>query len=205
MIILDVAQGEPEWFAARSGIPTASNFDKIISSTGKPSTQAKVYMHKLLAEWMTGIPTNNEQTEWMLRGIEMEDEARSLYCFVNDAVVATVGLAYKDDRKLISCSPDGLIGEDAGLEIKCPAPHTHVEYLLADKIPAKYIPQVQGSMYVTGRDHWDFMSYHPGMPPLIKRIDRDEKFISTLDSLLAEFIHTMLEKREKLNKIKEAA
>lgn len=197
MLVEMIEQGSPEWFEARIGIPTASCFDKILSPTGKPSTQAGAYMNKLLAEWLTGKPTNSDSNEWMLRGSELEADARKLYEFSTDVEVGQVGIVYKDESRLVSCSPDGLT-PDGGLEIKAPAPHTHVEYLLAGKIPTKYIPQVQGSMYITGRPHWDFMSYHPEMTPLIIRVERDEAYIKLLDSSLTGFIEKMLVKREKL-------
>lgn len=201
MIVLDCEQGSQEWLEARLGIPTASEFDKIITGTGKPSSQASTYMNKLLAEWMTGKSNGMEQTDWMQRGNELEADARMLYTLTTDIEVETVGLVYKDDRKLVSCSPDGL--SEGGLELKCPAPHTHVEYLLSGKIPTKYIPQVQGAMYITDRQWWDFMSYHPEMPPLLVRVERNDKYIDALDLALSGFIERMLWKRGQLSKIGE--
>jgi len=197
MIIVDVEQCSEAWFKARCGIPTASCFDKIITSTGKPSTQAKAYCNKLVAEYFMKDKISVDQNEWMSRGVELEPEARQAYEFLTDSEVSEVGLIYKDDDKLVSCSPDGLIG-DRGLEIKCPAPHTHVEYLLAGKIPSKYVAQVQGSMWVTGLEQWDFMSYHPDMPPLIIKVDADKDFHNRLDLLMDKFINTMLDNRVKI-------
>ena len=202
-IILDCLQSTPEWFAARCGIATASNFDKICTpATAKASAQSEAYMYKLLAEWMTGAKAEEEPNEWMLRGIELEGQARETYQFVTDNEVVTAGFIYSNEERLIGCSPDGLIpvndGDDGGLEIKCPAPHTHVEYLLGGKIPTKYIPQVQGCMLVTGRRWWDFMSFHPEMPPLIVRVDRDDTYICKLSELLSAFNSEMQEKRAKL-------
>lgn len=204
MIILDCEQGTDAWFQGRLGIPTASNFDKIITSTGKASTQAKSYMNKLLAEWLTGSSINQDSTEWMERGNLLEADARSLFEFTNECEVSQVGLIYKDDRKLVSCSPDGLI-DDSGLEIKCPAPHTHVEYLLSGKLPSKYVAQVQGSMWVTERDSWNFMSYHPEMQPLSVKVNRDDKFIKTLEDYVNDFIDEMLTKRQKLDEARKVA
>lgn len=204
MIILDVQQGTQEWLEARCGIPTASNFDKILTSTGKSSTQAKSYMNKLVAEYFTMEKTSVEQNEWMLRGIELEAEARKLYEFLSDVDVKEIGMAYKDDRKLISCSPDGLLTKK-GLEIKCPAPHTHVEYLLNGKLPTKYLMQVQGSMWVTGLEQWDFMSYHPDLPHLLITVDKDEKLHSILDTEMSSFVEKMLDARHQINEMREAA
>lgn len=197
MIILDCEQGSEEWFEARCGIPTASCFDKILTSTGKKSTQAKSYRYKLVAEYFTKEKVSAEQNEWMQRGVEMEAEARQYYEFMTSNKVQEVGLIYKNEDKLVSCSPDGL-REDRGLEIKCPAPHTHVEYLLNDKLPTKYIMQVQGSMWVSGLDKWDFLSYHPAMPHLLITVEKDEALHEALDVALDAFIKTMLSEREQL-------
>lgn len=197
MIAVDLEQGSEEWFIARCGIPTASNFDKIISPTGKKSTQAQAYMNTLLAEWVTQQKDSIKQSEWMLRGTELEPEARQAYEFITDKPVRQTGIVYKDEKKLVSCSPDGLM-DDRGLEIKCPAPGTHVGYILSGEIPSTYIPQVQGSMWVCGFDKWDFVSYHPEIKPLIITIERDDTFIKTLDKLMEQFIDELLEKRKKL-------
>ncbi len=197
MIILDVEQGSSEWFKARCGIPTASCFDKIITPGGKASSQHITYSNKLVAEYIMKESINIEQNEWMQRGTELEPEARNYYQFITDVDVKEVGLIYKNKDKLISCSPDGL-ADDRGLEIKCPAPHTHIEYLLNDKLPTKYIPQVQGSMWVTGLKQWDFLSYHPDLPPLLLTVDADEIFHNTLDELMEKFVECLLIKRNAI-------
>jgi exodeoxyribonuclease (lambda-induced) len=145
----------------------------------------------------------------MERGNVLESESRNLYELIKGTDVKQVSLVYKDESRLVACSPDGLIGYDVvhdrfcgGYETKCPAPHTHVEYLLANKLPTKYKVQVQGSMYVTGMDHWDFMSYHPHMPPLIIKVERDTRFIKLLSDEIDLFLEEMLEKREKLQTLK---
>ena len=203
MITLDCVQGSDVWFQARLAIPTASNFDRVITPGGKPSTQSEGYMNRLLAEWLTGKASDIEQSEWMKRGIEMEAEARDYYAFRHDVEVKQVGLVYQDDRRLVSCSPDGLLDE-GGLEVKCPAPHTHVSYLL-NGFPSDYIPQVQGSMYVTGRPWWDFISYHPDMEPVIVRVKRDDAYIKTLEGLLNKFLAEMAARRDKLKHLRRAA
>ena len=203
MILINCVQGDDVWRQVRTGIPTASSFDKICTpATAKASAQAEAYMFKLLAEWMTGAKEDEEPTEWMLRGIELEGAARETYQFINDDIVDTAGFIYSDEDRLFGCSPDGLVGGNGGLEIKCPAPHTHVEYLLGGKLPTKYIPQTQGCMLVTGREWWDFMSYHPEMPPLIVRVERDDVYIAKLHELLIAFTTEMLDKREKLALLK---
>ena len=198
MIRLDnIEQGSPEWFTARVGIPSASNFDKIFTSKGAKSAQSKAFMNTLLAEWVTGDKASVKQTEWMERGIELEADARTAYEFITDETVEETGIVYADELRLVSCSPDGLM-KTKGLEIKCPAPGTHIGYLIDQKLPTTYVQQVQGSMYVTGLLEWDFMSYHPDMKPVIITVERDDKLITTIDEIMQEFIETMLSKREQL-------
>ena len=138
MIISEFEQGTDEWMAERTGIPTASNFSKIFTTQLKPSSTSKTYMNTLLAEWMTGEKEQIKQSEWMERGIELEAEARAAYKFVNDAEVMEVGLCFKDDKMLAGASPDGLVGPDGILEIKCPKSSTHVGYILDGKLPSTY-------------------------------------------------------------------
>ena len=205
MIISEHAQGTPGWFADRAGIPTMSSIDKIITSTGKPSAQSEGYMNTLLAEWMTGAKQSIKQTEWMARGVELEPEARLAYEIMSGNEVQEVGFCFKDDSKLVGCSPDGLIGDDGMLEIKCPAPGTHVGYMLKAKLPTTYVQQVQGQLWVAGREWADFVSYSPDMDSVIIRVEKDEKFHEALDELIGKFINTMLEKREQLTKARKAA
>ena len=200
MITVDCEQLSPEWFELRAGIPTASSFDKIFTTTGKKSAQADAYMNTLLAEWLTGEKQSIKQSDWMARGIELEPEARSAYEFITDLEVETPGIVFKDEDKLVSCSPDGLT-EGKGLEIKCPAPGTHVGYLLGAKLPTTYVQQVQGSMWVTGLEAWDFVSYCPGMKPVILTVERNEKLIEAIDEIMRDFIVDLLDKRERLNQL----
>lgn len=197
MITLEIPQYSDEWYQARVGIPSASNFDKIITPKGEPSNQNKNYMYQLAGERLTGIKTETYQNASMIRGLELEEEARNLFKMVTDLEVKEVGLCYEGESKLFSCSPDGLL-DDAGLEIKCPIIHTHVSYLLAGTIPRKYIPQIQGSMLVTGFDKWWFCSYYPGLPPLILRVKKDTVFVAKLIDLMKSFVKQLNETTEKL-------
>lgn len=200
MRILTCEQGSEEWVQARLGVCTASEFDKIITpGKMKASTQAVGYRRKLLAEWITGQPSDGYRSDWMDRGNEIEAQARTAYAFMTDNEVTQVGFVYRDGE-MVGASPDGLIGKDGGLELKCPAPHTHVGYLLDNKVPTAYIAQIQGNMWVCERRWWDFMSYYPGMDPLIVRVERDDVFIDKLASLVDTFVATMLEERELLIK-----
>lgn len=199
--IYDFEQGSPEWFEMRCGVVTASEAAKILSPTGKPSTQAKGLMYKLAAEAVSKEKHSIEQTEWMARGIEMEEEARNWFEFHSGLEVEQCGFIKRDDM-VIGCSPDGLIaGQFAGLEIKCPAPHTHVKYLMDGKLPNDYIPQVQFSMLVTGFKQWHFVSYHPDMKKLHVVVGRDEEWISKMEELLAKFLPELQQTIEKVREL----
>lgn len=172
-------QRTDDWFRDRLGIPTASNYGKLITSTGKPSTTSEAYINELIAQRITGDLPEQFTNVHIERGIELEPDAVSWFEFETDLTVTESGFVRHPDIDT-GCSPDGLIGDDGGLEIKCPADHTHVAYLRSGKLPAKYVQQVQGSMWVTGRDHWWFLSYHPTMPKLLLRIERDSDYIALL-------------------------
>ena len=187
MISVDVLQGSPEWFAARCGIPSASKFDKIVTSVGKPSKEAKKYMYQLAAERVTGRTEESYTNAIMERGKETEAEARNLYEMLHDVKIAQVGVCYPDDRKLCAASPDGLIGGDGLIEIKCPLAYASVGYILDGTLPTDYVQQVQGQLYVTGRKWLDFLSYYPGLKPMIVRVQRDEEFIRALTVELEVF------------------
>jgi len=190
-------QGTPQWYTIRCGVPTASNFDKIITSKGEPSKQARKYLYKTAGESLTEVPEETYQNQAMIRGIEMEDEARSLYELITGTTVKKVGFCLND--KGAGCSPDGLVGDDGGIQIKCPSIAVHVGYLLDGKLPTDYFQQVQGEMYVTDRKWWDFVSYYPGLRPLIIRVERDEEFIKKLHNELNKFCKDL---KDIINKIK---
>lgn len=187
IVVNDFEQGSPEWFAARAGIPSASCFDKIVTSTGARSSQRKAYLYQLVGERMLGTKAETYTTAAMERGIELEAQARGLYEMVYGTSVYTVAMCYKDDEKKFSCSPDGLIGHEKGLEIKCPLLHTHVEYMHKGKLPTKYLVQVQGSLLVTGMSSWDFVSYFPGMDLFKVTVEPDIDFHKKLESELGKF------------------
>lgn len=198
---IDCTQRDDLWRACRLGIPTASSFAKILTPTGKLSTQRDAYIHQLLAEWVLGYEDEIPQTYWIERGANLEPEARNWYEFQHGVDVRQVGFVYTDERRLSGCSPDWLIGEDGGGEIKCPKASTHIGYLLAETIPKDYIPQVQGCLYVTGRAWWDFVSYHPELPPKVIRVERDPEYQQALEQALGRFELGLYEGRERLLKL----
>lgn len=203
MIIIECEQNTPEWFQARLGRPTASCFNQIITpKTMKPSTQAEKYLYTLAGERIAGAKAESFQSSWMERGLEVEQEARNFFEMIMDVEVKQVGLVYPDENKLYSCSPDGILDSE-GLEIKCPAMHTHVGYLLAGTIPSEYIPQVQGSMLITGFMSWNFVSYYPGLPPLILKAERDDSFCAKLKVELEAFCGRLDDVEAKLRRLIE--
>jgi hypothetical protein len=195
MIILDCEQSSEEWRAAKRGVVSSTGFKKIITTKGKKSEMSHEYMLKLLSESITG-EYDNYENEWMKRGKELEPQAREMWEFVTGKTTEQVGFVYLDSNKMIGCSPDGI---NSGLEIKCPAAHTHMSYLLNNKLPTEYFQQVQGCMWITGSTEWNFMSYHPKMKPLILTIKRDYVFTEKLEKLLTEFTSDLIKARIKYN------
>jgi len=203
MIIENFEQGSHEWIQARLGIPTASEFSKIVTSRGAPSDSVGDYMNTLLAEWYTQKAVDDFISNWMKRGNELEPDAANEYAWRRDVDPEKVGICYLDERKLIACSPDRLVCTNGLLEIKCPKASTMVKYLLAKRVPSQYIPQIQGQLWITGREWCDFMAYHPDFDdPLIIRVERNEFLINRISEAVNSFVDEMLEKRAKL---KEAA
>ncbi len=189
MKIIEVEQGSQAWLDARIGLLTASNFDKLITpKTQKPSASMDKYVYDVLAELVLGRSLQDASSGFMERGTEMEREARSWYEFECDTEVTPVGLITSDDST-VGCSPDGLVGEDGGLEIKCPSAGVHVSYLLGDAYE-QYYCQVQGSLWITKRKWWDFVSYCPGFPSKLVRFAADRDF----QTKLSDCVDTALEK-----------
>jgi putative phage-type endonuclease len=186
MKIITAEQRSPEWYASRCGVPSASQFDRIVEITGKVSKQRTKYLYTLAGEIITGIPEVAYQNGAMLRGIELEEEARVMYELVKGVEVQKVGFCM-NESPVYGASPDGFIGEEGVLEIKSPLMSTHVGYLVDGCMPSDYIQQVQGQLLVTEREWCDFVSYYPGMKPLIVRVERDEAFIDVLQTELENF------------------
>lgn len=176
-------------------MPSASNFDKIITADGKPSKQRTKYLYRLAGETITGIAEESYQNNNMIRGQELEAEARQLYSLATGEEVKQVGFCLSDGY---GCSPDGLVGEKGLLEIKCPTMAIHIGYLLADTLPVGYKQQIQGQLLVTGREWCDFLSYYPGIKPLIVRVERDEKFLIALKVELQLFCEELKKVIEKI-------
>jgi len=189
MKIHNVEQGSVEWQLLRAGIPTASEFDNLVSPTGeiRKGEMPKSYLHKKLAEWWQGGPLLEFNTFDMDQGTLLEESAKPNFTVETDLEITNVGFVTTDDGK-IGCSPDGLLGESSGVEIKCPKAETHIGYLLAGGLPKQYVAQAQGSIWVTGREHWRFYSYRRRMPSLNIVVKRDEVFQKALSDALEAFL-----------------
>lgn len=175
MNILTDEQYSPAWWQARRGVPSASNAAKVYTSQGKASASQSQYIADLIAEHYDpcyGV-VSDYQSAAMKNGSMMEPESRRYYEFDTGLKVQEVGFCVTDDGRF-GCSPDGLVGDDGGLECKSPQHNTQVKYLLAGKVPAEYLPQVHWSLVVTGRAWWDFISYAVGLPKLVVRVERDD-------------------------------
>jgi hypothetical protein len=190
----NVAQGSPEWKALRLGLPTASEFDALVTPEWKIRTGQgpETYLYQKLCEKILGFAPDANSFA-MEQGAILESEARPFYEFEFSQPVQVVGFCTSDDGR-IGCSPDGLIGETGGLEIKCPQPATHLKYLLGGELPKEYRAQVQGAMLVTGRPAWTFMSYSRQFPPLVLRVERDTAAQEVLKSALEIFLEKFDEK-----------
>lgn len=179
MQIIDVEQGTPEWLAARAGIPTASMFHTVMAvgvKGGKSLTRID-YLNKLAGELLTGEPMENYVSADMERGKIMEDEARDLYAFQNGVEPQRVGFIKSGNK---GASPDSLIGDKGGLEIKSAAAHVQIKRLLNEELPSEHKAQVQGNLWVCERDWWDFASYCPKLPLFVVRVYRDESYIAKI-------------------------
>ena len=198
MIILDHEQGSPEWLAARLGKPSASMFSKLITATGKPSSSADGYINQLIAERLRGQSEPFYVTEWMARGTELEPEAREAYEFISGNDVIETGFIL-DTSFEYGCSPDGLITDEGGLEIKCPAATTMVKYLRDPQSLVKaYYQQIQGCLWITDSQWWDAFAYHPEMPHVLVRVERDEDYIAKLAEEVTKAVEIILNQVEKL-------
>ena len=199
MIILDCEQGTQEWSEARLGIPTASEFSRIVTPTGKLSAARDGYLAELLAEWALGQPVSEFMgTDWTERGHMLEDAAREYYGVIRDVEPRTVGFLYRDDSRTCGASPDSLVGSNGLLETKCPSAPEHLLYLCRDAVPKKYWPQVQGQLWVSGYAWCDFMSYFPELPPVLIRVLPDDRYQDALDQHMPTFIDEMFDGRRRL-------
>ena len=188
-----IEQGSNEWFAMRAGKVTASRVADILATTRSgPSASRQNYLIELALQRSTGNiePSyTNAAMEW---GTQTEPQARAAYEVETGNFVDQVAFIDHPTIAWFGCSPDGLVGDDGLIEIKCPNSATHWEYFKAKKPPQKYVIQMQTQLAVTGRKWCDFVSFDPRMPErsqlLIVRVDRDEAFIAELEEKVKQFL-----------------
>lgn len=198
-----VVQGSPEWIALRLGIPTGSSFERIVTPGGKASGEKtrEKYMNELLAERITGMDAGDFQSKWMERGKTMESEAVQFYELQREMDTAPIGFMM-NDAETIGASPDRLVGDVGLMEIKCPSPGIHVGYLLkSGSAYEEYRVQVQGQLWISGREWCDMVSYSPFMPMALTRIPRDEGFIKIMAPLIEEFSEKLEMKATELERL----
>lgn len=198
MKILSHPQGSDEWLASRIGRPSASQFSRLITTSGKPSGSAGKYIEQMVIERLSGESTPHFQSEHMARGNELEPEAREYYELLTGNTVSEVGFIL-DDSEEFGCSPDGLVGSSSGLEIKCPADNTMLGYIEDPmKGVKRYWQQIQGCMMITGRSTWDFLAYHPEMEPVLVTVEYDEEFCSKMYDEIVKAVNIINQECEEL-------
>ena len=198
MRVHNVEQNSPEWYQLRLGLPTASDFHRIITPTGKRSTQADEFSSELVAEMLLARDVKafvgNYHTE---RGHELEPQAVQLYEFVNE-VKTTPGGFVTDDAVTMGCSPDRLIGDEGLLEVKCCKPAVMVDYILTQAIDRDFKPQLQGQLLVTGRAYVDLVPFHPDFPAVSIRVERDEEYLKLMQEYMEAFLDDLKSKRARM-------
>lgn len=208
----EIIQGSPEWRNIRLGKVTASRIPDLTAKTktGWGASRAN-YMAELIVERLTGVPADGFTSAAMQWGTEKEPEARAAYEFHSLCEVDQIGFVHHPEISDSGASPDGLIGLDGLVEIKCPNSATHIETLLGKSVPGKYISQIQWQLRCTDRQWCDFVSFDPRMPEsmrlFVQRVGRDDKAIASIEKDVREFLDEMAKKLAQLIAVnqKEAA
>jgi putative phage-type endonuclease len=200
-------QGSEEWFTIRIGKVTASRVADVIAKTktGYSATRDN-YMAQLVCERLTGQKGDSFSNAAMQHGTETEPLARLSYEVTQNVLVDEVGFVPHPTIEMAGASPDGLVGDDGLLEIKCPNTATHIETLLSQSVPGKYNTQMQFQMACTGRQWCDFVSFDNRLPAelqlFVKRVPRDEVFIRLIEAEIVQFLAELDDKINKLMKVK---
>jgi putative phage-type endonuclease len=199
-----ITQGTPEWHQLRMGLVTASRIKDVIAKTKSGySTSRKNYRDELVKQRF-GIPSENFSSTAMQHGTETEPVARSLYEIKHDLIVQEVPFIKHPTIEMAGMSPDGLVGDDGLIEIKCPNSSTHFDYLLDGIVPETYKPQMAWQMACSGRQWVDFISYDNRVPEDMQyfeiRYQRDNDYIAMLESEVIEFLKEVDERFNELNK-----
>jgi len=203
----NIEQRSDEWFAVRCGKVTASRVSDVIAKTksGWGASRAN-YMAQLIAERLTGEVADSYSNSAMQWGIDHEDEARVAYEFYENEGVQEIGFVQHNDLES-GASPDGLVGGDGLVEIKCPNTATHIQTLLDQKIPRKYETQMLWQLECTDRKWCDFVSFDPRMPEdlklFVKRFERDDERLDEIRTMVADFIGELEDKLTALKKLEK--
>ena len=200
-------QGTEEWFTIRIGKVTASRVADVIAKTKTGySASRDNYMAQLVCERLTGQKGESFTNAAMQHGTETEPLARAAYEASQDVLVDEVGFVPHPTIEMAGASPDGLVGDDGLIEIKCPNTATHIDTLLSQTVPGKYNTQMQFQMACTGRQYCDFVSFDNRLPEelqlFVTRVPRDEVFIRLIESEIVQFIAELDDKINKLMKVK---
>jgi putative phage-type endonuclease len=197
-------QRSPEWFAARLGKVTASRVAELMATTksGYSASRAN-YMAELICERLTGSTAERYSNAAMQWGTDNEGAAKEAYAFIANATVEDIGFCQHPSIADFGASPDGLIGSDGLIEVKCPNTATHIETLLTDGIEGKYHTQMQVQMACTSRGWCDFVSFDPRLPVemtlWVKRVERNAARITEIESEVRKFLTEMEGKISALN------
>jgi putative phage-type endonuclease len=202
-----IEQGTDEWFAARIGKVTASRVADVIAKTKTGySSSRDNYMAQLICERLTNQKADGFTNAAMQHGTETEPLARAAYEALKDVLVDEVGFIPHPKILMAGASPDGLIGDNGLLEIKCPNTATHIDTLLSETVPGKYNTQMQFQMACTDREWCDFVSFDNRLPTelqlFVKRVPRDNVFIRLIEGEIVQFIAELDDKINKLMKVK---
>jgi len=205
-----IEQGTEEWFKARCGKVTASRVSDVVAKTrnGWGASRAN-YAAQLIAERLTGKVADSFSSAAMQWGTDTEPEARDAYEFYTGLDVVQIGFVDHPKIQATGASPDGMVGETGLIEIKCPNTATHINTLISQSIPKKYITQMHWQMACTGRDWCDFVSYDPRMPEelrmFMKRVDKDAELTAQLEGDVCSFLTELEETIAKLQKLTSQA
>lgn len=191
-----VVQRSRPWWKVKGEKATASDFHRIVTPTGQLSKQSRDYAYWLLTQMMLGRPIETEETKYMTRGTLLEDQAIADFELIEDVGTEPGGFI-TNDAETIGVSPDRLIGDNGILEIKCPAPWTHMASLVEQKTEG-HKPQVQGQLWIAEREYVSILSYHPELPSIVTKCGRDDKYIVLLSRAVEEFVADLHEKRREL-------
>lgn len=202
----EIVQGSDAWKAQRLGKVTASRIADVVAKTknGWGASRAN-YAAQLVAERLTGEVAESYTNAAMTWGIEKEPDARAAYEFHTDAEVVEIGFVEHPNIGMTGASPDGTVGSDGLIEIKCPNTANHIETLRGRAVPSKYILQIQWQLACTGRQWCDFVSFDPRMPEhmrlFVRRVPRDERLITELSGEIIAFLVEVNDTVEELNRL----